>query len=220
MATTTHIAPSYGWRIIVIALLCLVFGAWGVLDLVQTVPQKQKRFDHYTELARAKTELEAKRDKGASLSAAEIEQYKKVTSNLNEMDKNKPVPPSKMDWLTQWFYASLLLCVPPMFNSYLKVKRQVYTLDDDGTLHFQGDPEHPSGSWPPAEIADIDMSRWMAKSIAYAVHTDGRRLKLDAYHHRNLDLIIGAIASRLHPEDWQSDARPVKKDAAEAPAAL
>ena len=54
------------------------------------------------------------------------------------------------------------------------------------------------------------MSKWMAKSIAHVVHTDGTRLMLDDYKHRHLHLIIGAIASRLYPQDWDAQAKIVK----------
>ena len=100
-----------------------------------------------------------------------------------------------------------LPCLPffPYFLwVYYRTKRQVYELDDDGTLHSL------LGEWPADSIADIDMSKWMAKSIAHVVHTDGTRLKLDDFKHKNLHLIIGAIASRLYPEDWNEDAKIVK----------
>ena len=54
------------------------------------------------------------------------------------------------------------------------------------------------------------MSRWMAKSIAWVVGPGGKRLKLDAYLFKHLDRIIGAIASRLHPDKWDGDARSIK----------
>lgn len=100
-----------------------------------------------------------------------------------------------------------LPCLPffPYFLwIYYRTKRQVYQLDDDGTLHSL------LGEWPEDSIADIDMSKWMAKSIAHVVHSDGRRLKLDDFKHKNLHLIIGAIASRLYPQDWTTEAKQVK----------
>lgn len=87
---------------------------------------------------------------------------------------------------------------------YFRTKRRVFELDDDGTLHS------PLGEWPANSITDIDMSKWMAKSIAHVVHTDGTRLMLDDYKHRDLHLIIGAIASRLYPQDWDAQAKLVK----------
>jgi hypothetical protein len=130
-----------------------------------------------------------------------------------------PVKPRAWDRPIQWAFISCLPFAPWFLIMFLKAKRQRYTLDDEGTLHFSGDPEHKSGEWKQEEIADIDMNRWMAKSIAWAVHADGRRLKLDAYLHKDLHLIVGAIAHRFYPQQWEPDARMVKhEDEAEAEA--
>ena len=59
------------------------------------------------------------------------------------------------------------------------------------------------------EIFDIDMGRWMAKSVAWVVHADGRRLKLDDYLHRNVHLIVGALASERYPDEWDAEAKRV-----------
>ena len=73
--------------------------------------------------------------------------------------------------------------------------------------------------WAPDDIADIDMSQWMKKSIAQLGHTDGRRIALDDYLYQDLHLIVGAIAARLHPEQWDEQARIVKPTAPETPGA-
>ena len=120
--------------------------------------------------------------------------------------------PGKYDRLTQWAFILCLPCAPYFFWFYATARRQVYRLDDDGELHL------PQGTWKADQISDIDMSRWMAKSIAQVVHRDGSRVKLDDYKFRNLHLIIGAIASRLYPDDWDAEARPIDRDAASASA--
>jgi len=117
--------------------------------------------------------------------------------------------PGKYDRATQWAFISCLPCAAYFFWMYFAAKRRRYTLDDDGTLHS------PAGAWKADEIADIDMSRWMAKSIAWAAHNDGRRVKLDDYKFRGLNRIVGGIASRLYPDDWDQDAR--ETDRAESP---
>ena len=116
--------------------------------------------------------------------------------------------PGKYDRLTQWAFILCLPFVPYFLVLYVSAARRTYRLDDDGALHM------PEGTWKADEIADIDMSKWMAKSIAWVVHTDGTRIKLDDYKYKSLHLIIGAIAARLHPDDWDPEARPV---AAEEP---
>jgi hypothetical protein len=100
-----------------------------------------------------------------------------------------------------------------MFWALHRTRRKIFRLDDDHALHF------PGGSWPNEQIADLDMSRWMAKSIAFVVHTDGARVKLDDYIYRNTHLIVGALASERYPEEWDAEAKPRKKQADDGAAA-
>ena len=119
--------------------------------------------------------------------------------------------PGKFDRATQWMF---ILCLPfaPYYTwSLLAAKRRVYRLDADGTLHA------PEGTWTKEEIADIDMGRWMSKSIAHVVHSDGRRIKLDDYVYRNVHLIVGAIASKRYPEEWATDARRIPSERPASP---
>jgi hypothetical protein len=120
--------------------------------------------------------------------------------------------PHKFDRVTQWAFISCLPFGPWFLWSFWATKRRVYTLDEEGTLAM------PEGTWKREEIADIDMDRWMAKSVAWVVHRDGARVKLDDYKHRDLHKIIGSIAHRLHPDDWDAEARPAdaETDAGEA----
>ena len=115
--------------------------------------------------------------------------------------------PGKYDRITQWAFISCLPFGPYMLWVLVRTRRQVYRLDDDGTLHMR------EATWPREEIADIDMGRWMAKSIAWVVHRDGTRAKLDDYKHRNLHLIVGSIAHRLAPREWDAEARPITEEA-------
>ncbi len=114
--------------------------------------------------------------------------------------------PSQLDRATQWAFILCLPCAPWMLWMLFATRRQVYRLDDDGTLTA------PEGTWPAQDIADIDMGRWMAKSIAWVVHRDGARIKLDDYRFRDLHLVVGAIAARLHPDLWSAEAKPLGKD--------
>ncbi|MHC4710004.1 MAG: hypothetical protein ACYTA3_06190 [Planctomycetota bacterium] len=124
----------------------------------------------------------------------------------NQLDAiGQVTAPGKYDRLTQWAFIACLPFAPYFFGMYFVAKRRRYTLDDDGTLHT------PAGTWQADEIADIDMNRWMAKSIAWVVPRDGARVKLDDYKFKGLHQIVGAIASRLYPDDWDKDARPAEQ---------
>jgi hypothetical protein len=87
------------------------------------------------------------------------------------------------------------------------LKTHAFALDDEG-LHL------PDGTvWTHGEIASIDMSRWMEKSIAWAVHRGGGRRKMDAYLYKNLESVIGALAHRFDPAQWNPDGTMVKPPA-------
>lgn len=208
MAITTTIASHYAWRLIIVGVLCAVFSLWGAYDLWVTIPAQEERYEQYKELNDRQAEL---RESGA-LSQAQVEEFLRNEARLKEVAPGgeAPIAPSKLNRATQWAYISCILATPWCFMRVASVRRRRYRLDDGGTLHFEGDPQLGSGSWSTAEISDIDMSRWMAKSIAHVVHVEGRRLKLDAYMHKHLELIVGAIAARLHPEQWNADGTPVK----------
>jgi hypothetical protein len=118
--------------------------------------------------------------------------------------------PNKFDRITQWLFILCLPAVPYLAWQWMRARRQSYRLDDAGTL------SGPGFSWARDEIADIDMSRWMSKSVASVVHRDGSCAKLDDYVHRNTHLIVGAVASRLHPDAWTVEARR-KDDTTDVP---
>ncbi len=114
-----------------------------------------------------------------------------------------PVP-NKWNRMVQWLF---ILCGPYSLVAGLQLTgglRKKYRVDDEGNFH------HPYGSWDASEISDIDMSRWMSKSVAKIVHSDGRTVKVDDYVHQDADQIIGAIAHRLRPEEWTDHAKVVE----------
>jgi hypothetical protein len=114
-----------------------------------------------------------------------------------------PVP-NKWNRMVQWLF---ILCGPYSVVAGLQLiggLRKKYSVDDEGNFH------HPQGSWGATEISDIDMSRWMSKSVAKIVHADGRAVKVDDYVHQDADQIIGAIAHRLRPEEWTDHAKAVE----------
>lgn len=121
--------------------------------------------------------------------------------------------PSKYDRPVQWLFILCLPFVPWYLWALFSTGSRKYRFDSDGTFHM------PEATWKADTIADIDMTRWMAKSTCWLVSTDGTRIKLDAHIYKGLDTIIGVIAHRLHPGNWSLDARPVTAETTEtAPA--
>ena len=115
--------------------------------------------------------------------------------------------PSKYDRPVQWLFILCLPFVPYYAWAFFTTRSRRYQLDPDGTLHM------PEATWTADELVEIDMGRWMAKSICWVTGKDGLRIKLDAYVYKKLDVIIGVIAHRMDPDSWTVDARPVKKKA-------
>ena len=216
MAITTRVATFYAGQKMFAGLLCVVFGVWGAYDYWVKIPRQEAVAIEYQRLLDRTLEIESQVSKQNGLATPEQKaEHEQVKVELLAISPDGSVPsmPSKFNRMTQWIYIACIPVAPLFFIMLYKARRQRYTLDDDGMLHFAGDKELNSGSWKADEIADIDMSRWMAKSIAHVVHADGRRLKLDAYLHRDLHLIVGAIASRLYPDQWDSQGKMVKSAA-------
>lgn len=206
---------------IFIGVLCAVFGVWGAYDLWVKIPAQERVFERYQTLSSEIQQLEERQASamrsGRGVAQADLVALDQKKSELASLTPGGAAPtrPSKFNRLTQVIYILCLPCAPYFFWLLAKAKRQSYRLEEDGTLHFTGDPKRGDGAWPPQVIADIDMSKWMRKSIAHVVHIDGSVLKLDAYLYKNLHLIIGMIANRLHPDQWDPEARPVNRDADE-----
>ncbi|MHC4415124.1 MAG: hypothetical protein ACYS0G_07565 [Planctomycetota bacterium] len=283
MAITTSIARGYAWRMIIIAGVCAVLGAWGLYDYVIAIPRDQQLHDRRKllelcqaalqteqirnelspEAQQAREEIQSEFEEVIRRNMAQLQPQdqgfstqEQLQERLNEigqtiqssgdadwlrllavivrgLEAQRHLPlteeaypdahaafqttqrtiesigevtaPGKYDRITQWAFISCLPFAPYFIWRFIRTRRQVYVLDDEGSLHM------PGRTWQAREISDIDMKRWMAKSIAHVVHTDGTRVKLDDYLHRNLHLIIGAIASRLYPEAWDAEAKPIKR---------
>jgi hypothetical protein len=117
--------------------------------------------------------------------------------------------PSAYDRPVQWLFILCLPFVPWYVWGVVANRRKRYAIDLDGTLHLPGE------NWPPADIADIDMGRWMKSSKAWVVHTDGHRVLLDDYIFKGVYRIVGELASARYPDQWTDEAKRVKKDVVE-----
>ncbi len=208
MALTTKIARHYALRQIIMAVVCLVLGLWGLYDYAVKIPSQQEQWDTFQVISEEKAELESQSEQ-APLTTDQIARYETLVAEINDL--GSPEKPVELDRLVKGLaFVPCLPFAPYFLWVYARTKRRVYSLDDDGTLGL------PEGQWAQTEIADIDMSRWMAKSIAYVVHQERTRVKLDDYKHRDLHLIVGAIASRLYPQAWDAEAKQIKaKEAAD-----
>ncbi|MGI9015333.1 MAG: hypothetical protein ACR2GY_13950 [Phycisphaerales bacterium] len=197
MPLKTTIATHYFWRQVITAVVCIVFSVWGAYDLFVEIPYQTEnaaKWEHYDELA-------AKAETGRLRTAEEREQFAslKIYTEANERETK----PAAFDHIVQWMFIACILWVPWCFFQIAKIKKNKHQLDEDGTLHLPGNI-----TWQAEEIKDIDMSRWMAKSVAWVEHVDGHKVKLDAYLYKHLEKVIGHLAHRFYPDAWQTDGSP------------
>jgi hypothetical protein len=93
--------------------------------------------------------------------------------------------------------------VPWFIWAQWQLSRKRFKLNDDGSF------VSAEGTFAADQIAGIDMSKWMAKSIARVETADGRKIELDDYKYKGVEDIVATLAARFHPGEWTSDARPV-----------
>lgn len=220
MPIETRIRPSMTAKNLIAAVVCLGFGAWGWYDYAVKIPQERADFAAFTEAEGTNSEIEAA-SRTRTLTDEEREKAKEARATLDRFKEAKPSEPASYDDDIQlWVYivGCGVLSGPYFLYAQWKLTRRRFRLDDDGTLHA------PEGTFAADQLADLDMSRWMEKSIATAVTTNGTRIDMDDFLYKGVEDIVATLAARFHPGQWTSDARPIgdpksrdtKKAAAEA----
>lgn len=195
------------WNILY-AVLCTGLALWGAWDYFVTIPQAEADFARFSEAQKTMEELAAVAET-RTLQASETETFLAAEAVTKEF-KEPPVPPAAYDRAVQlWLYivGCGVLGTPFFVWNLIVLPRTAakWRLNEDGSL------ETPEGAIPADQIANLDMSRWMAKSIATVETSDGRSIKLDDYKFRGMDLIIGALAQRFAPGEWTPEAKPIPK---------
>ena len=99
MPVTTTIAKSFiGWRLVFI-ILCLVFGLWGVYDLVVDIPRRHQLHDRFVEVQQrlaAMNEISTEREKsGQPITEEEIAEYTSLEAEMQQLAPGgvNPIPP-------------------------------------------------------------------------------------------------------------------------------
>jgi hypothetical protein len=220
MAIETSLQPRQKWWNVLYAFICFVLAAWGAYDYWVTIPRKEEAVAAYDAAAKAVETVEAKvtasgTAPGAS-GAVTPEEVAAYEAAKKIVEKGRPTPPAAYDRPVQlWLYmmGCGVMGVPYFLAMWLGSAGKKYRLEDDGTLMA------PEGRFAASDIQDIDMSRWMSKSIATVTVSGGKKVVLDDYKFRNVHLIVGKLAHARYPEEWTDDARDMKKIRAEAEAA-
>lgn len=204
MAIETKIRTSLTLKNIALTVICLGFGIWGWYDYAIKIPQERADFAAFKEAEKVKSELEGEA-RIAPLNEEQRASYREAEAVLARFTE-KPIEPSTYDDDIQlWVYivGCGILGTPVGIWSQWRLSRKRFKLGDDGSLATC------DATFAADQLADIDMERWMEKSIATVVTTDGARIELDDYHYQGVEDIVAALAARFHPGKWTSDARPI-----------
>ena len=86
MAIEVRVSRGYIWRMIVIAVVCVVFGLWGVYDYKIAIPRDQKLADRLELLQVSNDALETEQPRG-KLTPEAKHAYDMVIAELNSVLK-------------------------------------------------------------------------------------------------------------------------------------
>jgi len=205
MAIETKVQTKLTLQNTAYAVICLGLGMWGWYDYSISIPRQQATFEEYAAAEKTKSELE-NLAKATALSDAEKEQFRAASDVLLRYKDEKPAEPAAYDRPVQlWLYivGCGVMGVPYFVWLQFSLSRRRYRLDDDGTLHA------PEGTFTPEKIVGLDLTKWMAKSIATVEVEGGTKITLDDYKYKHVEDIVAALAARFYPGEWTSDARPI-----------
>ncbi len=204
MAIETKVQPRQTIQNYAYAVLCLAFGIWGWYDYAIKIPQKQADFVEFTAAEMVKSELETLA-RTLPLAPEQVAEFKAAEAVLARFIE-KPAEPAAYDRPVQlWLYiiGCGVLGTPWFLWAQYQLTRRRFRLDDNGTFHAA------EGSFTAEQIAGIDMSRWMSKSMAKVEIVGGAPIVLDDFKYKGVEDLVAALAARFYPGEWTSDARPI-----------
>lgn len=211
MALESRIRRRNVWFAVGYAALCAVLGIWGAYDYWVRIPRQETQFAEYqsaTERVKAYADMSVP---GAPrLSPAQEADYQAAREVVDRYAAGAPTPVAAYDRPLQlWIYmiGCGIIGTGWCVASLVRTASRRFRLDDQGTLHA-GTREVRQD-----DVTGIDMTRWMAKSIATLQVRDGAPVVLDDYKYAGMHLIVGTYAHRFEPQTWNSDATPVKRSA-------
>jgi len=203
MAIETRIQPRQTLQNVAYSVICLGLAIWGWYDYSVKIPTAEAAFAEYTAAAERNVALE-QASKQRPLTEPEKADYNSVQTVLSKY-KEKPAEPAAYDRPVQlWLYivGCGVMGVPFFVYSQWQLSRKKFRLGDDGSFACN------EGQFTAGQIVGIDMSRWMAKSIATVEVEGGTKIALDDFKYQGVEEIVAHFAARFEPGKWTSDARP------------
>ena len=209
MAFESRIRPRELWVKVVNAVVAFGLGGWGAYDYWERIPRQEAEFKEYqsaTEQVRRYADMSVPGQ--PRLTPEQEAEYQLARATVDKYASGAPTPVAFYDRPLQlWIYTigCGILWTGWAVVSLARTAPRTFRLDDDGTLHTR------DRAITRDEVVDVDMSRWMAKSIATLKVRSGAPVVLDDFKFGGMHLIVGAYAHRFMPERWNPDATLVKK---------
>jgi hypothetical protein len=218
---TAKLNREFAWRMTAIIILLLAICAWSIYDGRIGWPQENAALDKVrpTLLATNLTaeawlnsdgkspSLLQKAFLDAGVTAPEsyirkVGEYRLSDADTDRREEKRaflamqlrlffaqPVH-SRIDLMTQDFQAVLCLTLAViMAITLLGISKKDYKLEN-GILSGSG----VGAELKLTDIISVDWKRWKRKGIVVLTTADGRKIKLDAWHHKGMTAIITAIA--------------------------
>jgi hypothetical protein len=191
-------------------------GVWGAYDYWVTIPDREVRFEQFTELKSEYAALDTKAiESGIHLEGEDLARHDEIENIIKtKFDDSPPMKPAVYDRpLNFWVYfiGCGVLSAPWFLWKLITKRRTGPALKDDGSLVTE------KATYPAEKIDGIDMSKWMSKSTAKVqVKGEEKPLLLDDYVYEGTYLLVGALAHRFYPEEWTEEAKSVKKEEEDA----
>ncbi|MEM9881750.1 MAG: hypothetical protein AAF800_02390 [Planctomycetota bacterium] len=195
------ISPGYRWRLVLITLMMLGFGAYCVYDWRIGYPEQVERYDAFTEIREANPDTfpDLWREKAAA--EGWPEKYPKRRTDR--------------DVFTQFLMALITVPIGLFFLFRLFRENNRWVAMDETGVTASGGHEVP---WD--RIKSLDETRWKTKGIAwlhYATPDGGeKKVLLDDFKSQREPIahIVAAVQAHLNPET--QPAEPVAEAEAES----
>ena len=97
MAIEARVSRGYAWRMIIIAVVSLVFGLWGVYDYVIAIPRDQQLADRLQLLRVSNDALETEQTRGELTPEAKLA-YEAILAELNTVLRHELAESGNEGW--------------------------------------------------------------------------------------------------------------------------
>lgn len=190
MAIRATIAPGYRWRLAIIAVMCLFWGAWSIYDGFVAYPAHNEKVAAFESL---KTSFPAPDDWQP--------RWKAMAAEKGWSDEDPGKPKSSTDIIAQYIMALITAPIGLIFGfNFLSTYTRWVECDENGLTASGGQKA------PYVSITNLNTERWGTKGIAVVSYNAEdnlpRKLVLDdwKYDRDATTQIVHEVESRIAPE--------------------